>query len=365
MNNALLATYGRRPVPMQFVGPVASSAAEYEWLAANVPDASVIGQSLIDHGGRFHDVLRVASPAGVRDYHFDVTAFMGLPTRAAGGVGLPTQGETPAVPATAPTLYRRRSDGAVFRVGWQGRCMDGPVQLVPLDGGAPVEVRYPVLSRDYDGAVATRAAGDVSFGALFPPDKAWMIGKTPREIEATRAQHEHGGIDYTPIVDALSSEHIGLHGIVSVGSGVTEAGPSIIVYVNGSGDEARRNLPAFWGNVPVVVREGGPIVPQWYGAAGAVAPAGDAASDLLTGVLGPLASSGQLDRVVDRLGDQLIDRLLSQPEVQRTIGDAIGKAAVKELSQGVGRPYMTGITMAAGVGALSLLALAALYAAKR
>lgn len=181
MNNALLATYGRTTVPMQFVGPVNSSAAEYQWLAANVPDASVIGQSLIDHGGRYHDVLRVATPEGVRDYHFDVTAFMGLPTRAAG----------------------------------------------------------------------------------------------------------------------------------------------------------------------------------------AVAPAGDAASDLLTGVLGPLIQSGQLDRVVDRLGNQLIDRFLAQPEVQRTVGDAIGKAAVKELSQGVGKPYLTGVTVAAGVGALSLLAIAAMYAAKR
>ena len=181
MNNSLLSTYGHATVPMQFVGTVDSSAAEYQWLAANVPDASVIGQSLIDHGGRFHDVLRVASPAGVRDYHFDVTAFTGLPTRAAG----------------------------------------------------------------------------------------------------------------------------------------------------------------------------------------AVAAAGDPATELLTGVLGPLASSGQLDRVVDRLGNQLIDRLLSQPEVQRSIGDAIGKAAVKELSQGVGKPYMTGITVAAGVGALSLLAIAALYAAKK
>lgn len=322
MNNALLATYGRATVPMQFVGPVDSSASEYQWLAANVPDASVIGQSLIDHGGRFHDVLRVASPAGVRDYHFDVTAFMGIPTRAAGDARFP--------------------DGSPFTFE--------QAHLLPENVRRRTEFR---------------AAGDVSFGALFPPDKVWMIGKTPQKIDATRAQYEHVGIDYTPIVDAISSHVLGLYGIVSVGSGVTEAGPSIIVYVNGSGDEARRNLPAFWGNVPVVVREGGPIVPQWYGAAGAVAPAGDAASDLLTGVLGPLASSGQLDRVVDRLGDQLIDRLLSQPEVQRTVGDAIGKAAVKELSQGVGKPYLTGITVAAGVGALSLLALAALYAARK
>ena len=175
----------------------------------------------------------------------------------------------------------------------------------------------------------------------------------------------HFGIDYTPLVDAVSSHVLGLYGIVSVGSGVTEAGPSIIVYVNGSGDEARRRLPASWGNVPVVVHEGGPIVPQWYGAAGAVAPAGDPATELLTGVLGPLIQSGQLDRVVDRLGDQLIDRFLAQPEVQRTVGEAIGKAAVKELSQGVGKPYMTGLTVAAGVGALSLLAIAALYAAKK
>jgi hypothetical protein len=181
MNTALLATYGRTTVPMLFVGPVDSSAAEYQWLAANVPDASVIGQSIINHGGRFHDVLRVASPAGVRDYHFDVTPFMGLPTRAAG----------------------------------------------------------------------------------------------------------------------------------------------------------------------------------------AVAPAGDAATELLTGVLGPLASSGQLDRVVDRLGNQLIDRLLAQPEVQRTIGDAIGKAAVKELAGGVGKPYVTTVTVAAGIGAASLLAIAVLYAARK
>ncbi len=277
MNNALLATYGRATVPMQFVGTVDSSAAEYQWLAANVPDASVIGQSLIDHGGRFHDVLRVASPAGVRDYQFDVTAFMGTPTRAAGAA--------------------RSPDGSPFTF-----------------------------------------------------ERAHLLPENVRRRFA-----------HAPASDELSDRFLGHHGIVSVGSGVTEQGPSIVVYVNGSGDEARRRLPAFWGNVPVVVREGGPIVPQWYGAAEAVAPAGDAASDLLTGVLGPLIQSGQLDR----LGNQVIDRVLAQPEVQRTIGDAIGKAAVKELSQGVGRPYMTGITVAAGVGALSLLALAALYAAKR
>lgn len=90
------------------------------------------------------------------------------------------------------------------------------------------------------------------------------------------------------------------------------------------------------------------------------APAGDAVSDLLGGVL----RSGALDPTVDRLGQQLIDRLLSRPEVQREVGDAIGKAAVKELSQGVGRPYMVGVTVAAGIGAASLAALAVTYALK-
>mgnify|MGYP000081179132 FL=1 len=51
--------------------------------------------------------------------------------------------------------------------------------------------------------------------------------------------------------------------------------------------------------------------------------------------------------------------------MQREVGGAIGTAAVKELSTGVGKPYMQGITIAAGVGAASLLALAVMYAVKK
>ena len=70
----LLLTYGTgaATVPSKFVGPVDSVDAEYGWLAANVPQGRVEQQSLIDHGGRMHDVLRVRTPSGLRDYHFDV-----------------------------------------------------------------------------------------------------------------------------------------------------------------------------------------------------------------------------------------------------------------------------------------------------
>jgi hypothetical protein len=413
--NPLLLTYGPRvaPVPFQYVGPVDSIDAEYRWIAENVPQGRVEQQSLINHGGRMHDVLRVRTSTGLRDYHFDVTDFYAGPNAynnqtpcREGHIGTSScshgyaqfvyanrdatapSGDASAmfadsfaahVPAghagahfpdgrpftfeqiAAPPVvaYRRKADGATFTVGWQGRCMDGPTQLIPIDGGAAIEVKYPVLERDYDKTIAVQPAGEPSFGALFPPDKAWMIGKTPQEIDASRARHSHDGIDYTPIVESLSAEFLGNYGIVSVGSSVTEHGTSLVVYVNGSGDEARRRMPAYYGGLPVVVRDGGPIEAQGY------RPAGDAASDLLVGTLGPLIQNGSMDRVVDRLGNQLIDRFLAQPAVQREVGGAIGSAAVKELSTGVGKPYMQGITIAAGVGAASLLALAVMYAVKK
>lgn len=387
--NPLLLTYGPRvaPVPFQYVGPVDSIDAEYAWIADNVPSPwRVERQSLIDHGGRMHDVLRVRASTGLRDYHFDVTDVFrhgvnaivdSMPSGDARAAATDTfAAHAPAghagahfpdgrpftfeqIAAPPVVAYRRKADGATFTVGWQGRCMDGPTQLIPIDGGAAIEVKYPVLERDYDKTIAIQPAGEPSFGALFPPDKAWMIGKTPQEIDASRAQHSHDGIDYTPIVESLSAEFLGNYGIVSVGSGVTEHGTSLVVYVNGSGDEARRRMPVYYGGLPVVVRDGGPIEAQDY------RPAGDAASDLLVGTLGPLIQNGSMDRVVDRLGNQLIDRFLAQPAVQREVGGAIGSAAVKELSTGVGKPYMQGITIAAGVGAASLLALAVMYAVKK
>lgn len=318
MNAALLATYARRtypatcvvgrpnfddrarmiaasgePVPWTFVGPVDAIDAEYRWVSENVASPwRVERQSLVEHDGRLHDVLRVRSPAGLRDYHFDVDDFYRGPSAYANQTpcrenhigtsgcshdyarfvfesrqahpptppapaGLPSGEPTFAFEqATATPYYRRKSDGAEFRKGYQGRRMDGPTQLIPLDGGAPFEVRTPVLDRDYDKFLDLR-----------------------------------------------------------------------------------------------------PIAPAGL----AYAPAGDALSD----ALGPLLSSGALDRTVDRLGNILIDRLLAQPAVQREVGGAIGKAAVTELSRGVGKPYMVGLTLAAGVGAASLLALAFGYLLKK
>ena len=101
-------------------------------------------------------------------------------------------------------------------------------------------------------------------------------------------------------------------------------------------------------------------------AAGApYAPAGDALTDALGPLLATPALAGTIDRTVDRLGNILIDRFLSQPAVQREVGGAIGKAAVTELSRGAGRPYAIGLTLAAGISAASLLALAVSYALKK
>ena len=313
----LLLTYGTgaATVPSKFVGPVDSVDAEYGWLAANVPQGRVEQQSLIDHGGRMHDVLRVRTPSGLRDYHFDVTDFYAGPNAYAN-----------QTPCREGHIGTSSCSHEYARFVHDGR------QAFPPSGDASAMLT--------DTLAAHAPAGHA--GAHLPNGQTFTSEQT-----------------YAPVAESLSAALLSRYGIVSIDSGVTDRGPTIIAYVNGSGDEARRGLPAYYGGLPVVVRDGGPIEAQGY------RPAGDAASDLISGALGPLLRSGALDSTVDRLGNQLIDRFLSQPAVQREVGGAIGTAAVKELSTGVGKPYMQGITIAAGVGAASLLALAVMYAVKK
>ncbi len=88
----------------------------------------------------------------------------------------------------------------------------------------------------------------------------------PAGLPGFRRPNEHGGVEYGPVVDELSRRYLSRFGIVSLGTGVTEFGPTVIVYVNGDGTAARANLPAVAWGIPVVIREGGPIVA--YRAAG-------------------------------------------------------------------------------------------------
>lgn len=63
--------------------------------------------------------------------------------------------------------YRRMSDGAVFRIGQQARCKDGPIELVPL-GGGPSFTRRQDQMQDFEFFYAP--AGDAvtdMFGPLL------------------------------------------------------------------------------------------------------------------------------------------------------------------------------------------------------
>lgn len=186
--------------------------------------------------------------------------------------------------------------------------------------------------------------------ALDPYGRPFTFEQLPRAI------------DIASVVDELSRRFHGTNGVVSIGDGLFADGQRIVVFTDDDASAARRAIPAAWRGYPVEFRSRVSILPLAYAPSGlAYAPAGDALSD----ALGPLLSSGALDRTVDRLGNILIDRLLAQPAVQREVGGAIGKAAVNELSRGVGKPYFVGLTVAAGVSALALAALATAYIVKK
>lgn len=100
---------------------------------------------------------------------------------------------------------------------------------------------------------AMAPSGGVSFGALFPPDKAWMIGRTPEEIGAVSTTRKQ---NIAPLLDELRRMFVGRHGVVSVGDGLSERGQTIYVFTIGDPAAAQRAMPSSWRGFPLAFRGG-------------------------------------------------------------------------------------------------------------